>query len=240
MIKNSLAVLSLGALFLAGCNATPVTPSSYSTTIQRWIGTAGSLQFWDRYSVQKPDGTFTDVADKVYATPIGSDGKTNWVLPDLTGLRFFDPSFILQGCTVSDKNFTQKLTYIDSDKGSIIASNKTPEAIVNGYVANEIMLISFIYVDRDVSITGNCTPRGDGTFIKSNINWKKGWNFVTVEADANALESFGGFPVIQDAKYTMDFYHIPVSNGPIFTNPKGGLQYVIGKSPKPFLPFLKR
>jgi hypothetical protein len=241
MIKHSLAVLSLGALFLAGCNATPVTPSSYSTTIQRWpTSTTGSLQFWDYYDVQQPDGTYKSFADKVYITSIGTDGKTAWNLPDLAGLRTFDASYILQGCSVSDKTIAQKIIRIDSDKGTIIASNKAPEANANGYVANQVTLISFIYVNRDISITGDCTLRDNGTFIKSNINWKKGWNFVTVETDANAIESFGGFPVIQDAKYTMDFYHIPVSNGPIFTNPKGGLQYIVGKSPKPFLPFLKR
>jgi hypothetical protein len=238
MLNKLMIFSSVAALTFIGCNSSPVPAYSYSTVVKRWPGGTGSLYFLDRFFIPGTDGSSDYYgATNLYTAPIQSDGKTNWNLPTLTSLDAFNPGEIPQGCSVTDKSFTQKIVHLDSDKGIIFVANKEPEAFANGYVSNQVLLISLIYVDRNVDITGTCSQRGDGSWIKSAINWKTGWNFVTVETDARAVESLTGFPIINDPKYKMDFYFVP-NGANITVAGAGGLQYA-GRKPKPFLPFLK-
>lgn len=149
-------------------------------------------------------GRFASGPTDVFATgPVSDDGSFYIKLPgeDEMAPRLFDASprnYAGEGCDVTVTPLLHKISaahdfvlYTDDQPAEEILPTSTSDPTST--------LVNYYYVDRDVTIEGECTS-GDLARLKVNVDMRKGWNtlvfdFATLEFRNEELDASYGWVI---------------------------------------------
>ncbi|MCS7058641.1 MAG: hypothetical protein NZL94_07145 [Meiothermus sp.] len=188
-------LLGLSTILIACQPGGGGTPSSGGTLrIEGWpSGQSGRIEFFLA-------GSSTPFAQ----SNVDANGNTTYNLPTPAPntLAPLNPS-VPSGCTgtvnanptnANTSLFVSILAYLggsNSPSGTVIAASRAPSSNLGQQQGDKVGLL--LYLDRDVSISGNtsCPASGSSpaTSTSFNINFKQGWNYLILSTQAASSSS---------------------------------------------------